>query len=223
MSSFFLELCFVSHTVTILGLCSVNSIHLQILKLLDELHYWTKFNSMFIHPTKTEVMFMSKTPFIGPLRPITYESKLMNYVSRSSCFGVTLDNKLSWSPHINQSPASFNAKNTKLRQMKTFDRSTLESIYFKAILPSTTYCISLWGSSHLLPELEDSHIRAARLIHNLSPSIPKHQVLHKANWNSLPYLYKKRLACIVYQACYKQTPSSITKLFSKQNILQTEG
>lgn len=60
---------------------------------------------MFIHPTKTEVMFMSKTPFIGPLRPITYESKLINYVSRSSCLGVTLDNKLSWSPHINQSPA----------------------------------------------------------------------------------------------------------------------
>ena len=183
-----------------------------ILKLLDELHYWTKFNSMFIYPTKTEVMFMSKTPFIGPLRPINYESKLINYVSRSSCLGVTLDNKLSWSPLINQST-----------QMKTFDRSTLESIYFKAILPSTTYCISLWRSSHLLPELEDSHIRAARLIHNLSPSIPKHQVLHKANWNSLPYLHKKRLACIVYQACYKQTPSSITKLFSKQNKLQTEG
>ena len=96
--------------------------------------------------------------------------------------------------------------------MKTFDWSTLESIYFKAILPSTTYCISLWGSSHLL---EHSHIRAAWLIHNLSPSIPKHEVLHKANWNSLSYLYKKRLACIAYQAYYEQTPSGITKLFSK--------
>ena len=97
--------------------------------------------------------------------------------------------------------------------MKTFDRSTLESIYFNAILPSTTYCISLWGSSHLLSELEDSHIRAARLIHNLSPSIP--EVLQKANWNSLSYLYKKRLACNAYQAYYEQTPSNITKLFSK--------
>ena len=126
---------------------------------------------MFIHPTKTEVIFMSKTSFIGPLRPFTYESKLINCVSRSSCLGVTLDNKLSWSPHINQISCTFNAKITKLKRMKTFDRSTLESLYFKTILPSTTYCISLWVSSHLLSELEDSHIRAARLIHNLVKSI----------------------------------------------------
>ena len=55
---------------------SIDSIHVQILKILDNLHYWSKSNSMFIHPTKTEVMVMSKTPFIGPLRPITYDSKL---------------------------------------------------------------------------------------------------------------------------------------------------
>ena len=88
---------------------SIDSIHVQIQKLLDNVHYWSKSNSMFIHPTKTEAMFLSKTPFIGPLRPITYESKLINYVSRSSCLGVTLDNKLSWSPHINQIPCTFNA------------------------------------------------------------------------------------------------------------------
>ena len=61
---------------------SIDSIHIQIQKLLDNLHYWSKSNSMLIHPTKTEAMFMSKTPFIGPLRPITYESKLINCVSR---------------------------------------------------------------------------------------------------------------------------------------------
>jgi len=89
---------------------SIDTIHVEILKLLDKLHYWTKSNSLFIHPTKTEVMFMSKTPFIGPLRPITYESKLINCVSRSSCLGVILDNKLSWSSHINHISKTFNAK-----------------------------------------------------------------------------------------------------------------
>ena len=43
------------------------------------------------------------------------------------------------------------------------------------------------------------------------------EVLHKANWNSSSYLYKKRLACIAYQAYYEQTPSSIAKLFSKNS------
>ena len=61
---------------------SIDSIHVKIQRLLDNLHYWSKSNSVFIHPTKTEAMFMSKTPFIGPIKPITYESKLINYVSR---------------------------------------------------------------------------------------------------------------------------------------------
>ena len=99
--------------------------------------------------------------------------------------------------------------------MKTFDHTTLETIYFKGILPSVTYCISLWGCSKSLQDLEDSHIRDACLIHNISPSIPKHEVLSKANWYSLSHLYKKRLACIAYQAYYNLAPPGITNLFTK--------
>jgi len=69
--------------------------------------------------------------------------------------------------------------------MKTFDHTTLETICFKGILPSVTYCISLWGRSNSFQDLEDSHIRAALLIHNISPSILKHEVLSKAKWYSL--------------------------------------
>ena len=114
------------------------------------------------------IMFISKTPFIGPIKPITLDEKPINCVSSSSCLGVTLDNKLSWSPHIKLTVSDFNAKITKLKQLKSFERSTLESVYFKAIIPSATYCISLWGSSSLFSELEDSHVHAVRLIHNLS-------------------------------------------------------
>ena len=38
-------------------------------------------------------------------------------------------------------------------------------------------------------DLEDLYIRAARLIHNISPSIPKNEVLAKAKCYSLSYLY----------------------------------
>ena len=69
--------------------------------------------------------------------------------------------------------------------MKTFDHTTLETIYFKGILPSVTYCIPLWGCSNSFQDLEDWHIRAALLIHNISPSIPKDEVLSKAKWYSL--------------------------------------
>ena len=50
--------------------------------------------------------------------------------------------------------------------IKSFGIPTLGAIYFKGIPPSTTYCISLWGCSSSLQVLEESHIRAARLIDN---------------------------------------------------------
>ena len=128
-----------------------------------------------------------------------------------------MDNKLCWIPHIKSITANLNAKINKLKQIKSFDLPTLESIYFKGTLPSTTYCISLWGCSSSLQALEESHICAARLIHNLSPSIPKHEVLSKVKWQSLSYFYKKRLACIAYQAYYNLAPPSITSLFTKHS------
>ena len=68
----------------------------------------------------------------------------------TSSLGVTLDNKLCWSTHIISITANFNAKLNKLKQMKTFDHTTLETIYFKSILPGVTHCISLWGCSNSL-------------------------------------------------------------------------
>ena len=118
--------------------------------------------------------------YIGPIRPITIDNKTIGSVSSSSCLGVKFDNKLNWSLHIKIVNSNLNAKISKLKQMKTFNRSTLESIYFKGILLSVTYCISLWGSSKLLADLQDSHIPAARLISNISTSIPNHAVLSTA-------------------------------------------
>ena len=193
---------------------SIDSISIQIKNLLHQLLTWSKFNSMFIHPAKSEVMFISKIPFIGPIRLLTIDNKPINCVSSSSCLGVKLDNKLSWSPHIKMANSNFNAKISKLKQMKTFNRSTLESIYFKGILPSVTYCISLWGSCNLLADLQDSHIRASRLIHNISICAPKHKVLSVTKWSCIHHMYKRRLAYIAYQAFYNLAPDEINGLFT---------
>ena len=82
---------------------------------------------MSIHPVKTEIMFVSKMPSIGPILPITLKINLINGVSHSWSLGVTLDNNLCWTPHIKSVTANFNAKLNTLKQMKTFDLTTLET------------------------------------------------------------------------------------------------
>lgn len=92
-----------------------NSTHIQ--NVLQRLQNWARWNCISIHHVKTEIMFESKMPFIGPILPITLENNLFKRVSHSLSLGVTLDNKLCWTPHMKSITANFNANLNKLKPM----------------------------------------------------------------------------------------------------------
>ena len=89
--------------------------------------------------------------------------------------------------------------------MKSLNPRVLEAIYFKGILSSVTYGISVWGncSPNIFQDLEDTHARAARFIHKIPETVPDHWVLDNENWENIFYLYKRRVACITFQACHE--------------------
>ena len=185
-------------TAFVIGDC-VDSIVVHINKALQLLHDWAQLNCMSIHPTKTEIMFISKSPFIGPIPPITLDNHLINCTSQSTILGVALDNKLCWKPHIKQISANFNAKINKLKQIKSFDLPTLETIYFKGILPSTCQpIVSPYGEvqahyrlwRNLISVLLDSFIISAPLYQSMksylkSNGTPYH-ICIKKDWRVLP-------------------------------------
>ena len=51
-------------------------------------------------------------------------------------------------------------------------KATLETIYYKTVIPSVLYGMAVWGScsDYLMKDLELIHLRATRLIHKL----PRH-------------------------------------------------
>ena len=125
---------------------------------------------------------------------------------------MIVDTKLNWKSQIDNVSSDLSSKLKKLRRIKSLPPLTLETIYFKGILPSALYGIAVWGSCtpETLQNLENVHIRAARLIHKIHPSIPKTDVLQIANWKSVGYMYKRRVACLTHQALYdKELPADI--------------
>ena len=54
----------------------------------------------------------------------------------------------------------------------------------------------VWGncSDTLFTQLENQHIRAARIIYKVPEKVCNHDVLRTVKWENLGYIYKRRLA-----------------------------
>ena len=126
-----------------------------------------------------------KAKFIGPLQKICLGPNELSFVSKATCLGIHMDNKLSWLPHVNSLSKPFSTRVKKLKHLKGLDNRILESIYYKVIIPSITYSIALWGSSKSLKTLEDIHIGAAKYIFNIKESTLSNEVLAATKWKSL--------------------------------------
>ena len=66
-----------------------------------------------------------------------------------------------------------------LRRVSFLPRATLETFYYKTVIPSILHDLAVWGScsDHLLKDLELIHLRAARLIHKLPKDMEDEIVL----------------------------------------------
>ena len=119
-------------------------------------------------------------------------------------------------------PHCYLAPEKKLKFLKRFKglpSSVLEEIYFKGIVPSITYCIAIWASCSpsTFKVLEHLHLKAAKLIHKLPSETPDSDILDLVKWKPLGYIYKRRLASIMYQVFHSSLPDQLTALFETRN------
>ena len=146
-------------------------------------------------------MLICKHAFVGPIRPLIFGNSYIYFTSKSTCLGVVIDHNLNWKPQIKMFLSKFGGKLKFLKSMKGLPTCVLEEIYYKGIVPSITYCIAVWGSCslYLFNDQKHLHIKAAKLIHNLPSGTPDCDALKRAKWKPLSYIYKWRLASIMYQ------------------------
>ena len=97
----------------------------------------------------------------------------------------------------------------------------LEDIYYKGAISSITYCIAVRGTTSALVfnQLEKLNCKTAKLIYRLSSSTHDHEELQNANWMPINYIYKRRVAAIMYNVKSTTLPESILNLFeAKENL-----
>ena len=187
--------------------------------ILNDFKVWCYKNHLTVHTGKTVAMLISSHAFVGPMRPLMFGDSYIYFNTKSTCLGVEIDYKLNWKPQVKALHIKFGGKLKFLKKFKGLPPRVLEEIYFKGIVPSITYCIAIWGSCSpsTFKVLEHLHLKAAKLIHKLSSETPDSDVLDLAKWKPLGYIYKRRLASIMYQVFHNSLPDQLTALFKTRN------
>ena len=116
--------------------------------LVKDIQKWCSNNELTIHKDKTEAMVITKRGFVGPMKQLKIAEGNIKFVEFSKCLGVFIDNKLSWGKQIPAVCRSFNSKLSLIRKLSYLPPETLEELYYKIIIPSVVYCISIWGLVH---------------------------------------------------------------------------
>ena len=187
--------------------------------ILNDFKVWCYENHLTVHTGKTMAMLISSHAFVGPMRPLMFGDSYIYFNTKSTCLGVEIDYKLNWKPQVKALHIKFGGKLKFLKKFKGLPSRVLEEIYFKGIVPSITYCIAIWGSCSpsTFKVLEHLHLKAAKLIHKLSSETPDSDVLDLVKWKSLGYIYKRRLASIMYQVFHNSLPDQLIALFETSN------
>ena len=116
---------------------------------------------------------------------------------------------------IDQVAKKFSGKLKLIKKMERLPVEVLEEIYFKVIIPCVTYCIAVWGTcpTASFNRLEVLNAKAAKMIYKLSSETHDLEALHISNWKPLSYIYKRRIAAIMYQVRNKTLPRQLVELF----------
>ena len=187
--------------------------------MASEIHQWCSNNKLTTHLDKTEAMLIALRPFTGPLKPICFGANEIKVVSTTQSLRIKIDNRLTWNKQIEKVAKSYSTKLSQLKRMNYLPKHVLEEIYNKTIIPIVTYGILVWGtcSPSQLQDLEQYHVRAARIIFNITQDdLSQDQLLQDVNWKPFNYYYKKRILTLMHDVYYDKAPQDLQNLFAKR-------
>ena len=150
-------------------------------------------------------------------------NKEYSWICHSRLVGTTIDHKVTWAKHLTDLKNSFVAKLNLPKKCSFLKRKSLLDLYFKVILPSVSYGITIWGNCNNLnhiKSLQALQCRAANLIYNLPWDTPSKTLLDATNWETMYDMYKINLAKLIYNIVSDNTPHLISDLAMWQESIQ---
>jgi len=180
---------------------------------------WFRSNQMIANPDKFKAIIITKNGSDTSGIELKINGEIIHTQKEVTLVGVTIDNKLSFAPHISKiCKTAANQLNSIKRLNKHFDGDTKKDLTISYVLSQFNYCPLVWhfcgnASIHKMERIQE---RALRFVFNDYTS--EYSDMLEKNGESTLYLKRARImAQEVYKAINNQSPKYVKELLSERN------
>lgn len=172
---------------------------------------------MHIHYVKTTCMVAGTRQKLHdkPQLNLKIDGHDIANVSQQKLLGLLIDDKLTWSAHIENVCSSLSSKISLLRQLANYvSAAVLKKFYQGYILPLIDYASITWSgaSSANLERILKLQKRAARIILHTDYTTPSSNMFAELGWQPITKRLAYNKAIFTYKALNGQTPQYISEL-----------
>jgi len=183
---------------------------------------WLMANKLSLNSTKTEHMFIASDDNLRKITSTPHIYLGKNPVKRvysAKSLGVIIDDRMSWSAHIEYVCKKISSGLSGIRQARDYiTQDTAQTIYNALVLSWFDYCDVVWDNLPitLADRLQKLQNRAARIITKSNYDIRSRDILASLGWKSLAKRRQEHKAITMFKALNGLAPENLSKLFQPQ-------
>ena len=189
---------------------------------LDNVHNWLRANKLTLNMTKTEFMLIGSRQRLSTLTDsptITIHDSQVSQVTTAKSLGVTIDNKLDWSSHIDKLTKKVTSGIGAMERIRHLvPQATLHLIYQALIQPHFDYCNIVWGNCGitLQNKIQKLHNRAARVLTHSNYDADAGHLFELLGWKNLASQQHIQRATMVYKSLHGLAPDYLCSKFERR-------
>ena len=196
----------------------INNIN-TINKCINDISKWLSNNSLLLNSLKTKALLINTSPGHHSIPPIIINNHIIEYSNQAKNLGLTLDQKLSYLPHITNISKSINYTLHTIRLIRPSITTELAKLLVNSlILPRLDYCNSTLNSlpAHTIKMLTKLQYRAIRTIFRIKKYSRQHitPYMKSIHWLPIPYRIQYKLLLLTHHATHNNKPDYLTELLT---------
>lgn len=186
---------------------------------------WLRANKLSLNVAKTEFMFIGSSQRLraqadSSIR-IQIDNKEIKQVDSAKTLGLTIDETLSWSKHVNNVSKKVSSGIGALRRVRPFiNEHSAEKIYKALVEPHLHYCSAILDSLSqcLSDKLQKLQNRAARIVTNSSYDTSSGPLLDLLGWDRVSITRKKQKMVVMFKTVNMLAPRYMQNMFSARSV-----